>query len=137
MHNDAEKQTAIQQEYKQKIIAKVELEELQRYSQNKAKELVVLQASLEGEKEKLEARINAAKAAAAQQLRDAQTEDDRQIAEEKKIAARKAGDLQNQIEATATEINALKSEKDTCATQIENLTKQLDIARKFLHKFQN
>ena len=50
---------------KQKRLLQVELEELQRYSQGKSKELVVLQASLEGEKEELEARINAAKAAAA------------------------------------------------------------------------
>ena len=67
---------------------------------------------------------------AAQELRDAQTESDRQIAEEKTAeAARKAGDLQNQIEAKATEINALKSEKDTCDAEIANLKTQLKIAR--------
>ena len=88
--NDAEKQTAIQQEQEAKRSIKVELEELQRYAASrKAKELVVLQASLEGEKDNKEL---TAKAAAAQQLRDAQTESDRQKAEEKKIAARKAGE---------------------------------------------
>ena len=127
---DTERQAAIQQEQQKKTQLQEKLDALQSDFQAKSTDLEQLQSQLDNQKRDLEARIQAAETKAAEDLKNAQTDSDRQKAQATEEAAKKAGELQEQIDAKTTELELLQSEKGSCNAKIANLTNQLEDARK-------
>ena len=129
---NTKKQEEIQKEQREKTQLQEKLDELQIEFQTKSTILVQLQTKLDKERGELEARIQAAETKATQDLEIAEREKNtakKNAAEAAVQAAETAGKLQEQIDDRTREIDALKSEKGNCDTQIAKLTEQLRIAR--------